>query len=100
MSSDRHPDHIIYACWVLWLIGFTEIEISGRLGLRKKQVSGLINQSPYSGRAMMTDEQRQAHYVTLKSKRYRQDGEPRDRGMIAFFPETVRPLRGKQKKVA
>jgi len=63
------------------------------VGLRKGQVSGLINQSGYRDRVNMGDEKRQEAYVDLISKRYDEDGNPIDRGLLKGLPEHVLPLK-------
>lgn len=91
----RHPDHIIYCVWILWLVGFSESKIGMAVGLRKGQVSGLINQSDYRNRAAMGDEKRQDEYVKLLSKRYDKDGQPIDQGLLRNLPEHVLKLKRK-----
>lgn len=91
----RHPDHIRYVCWILWVCGFSERHIGMATGLRKGQVSGIINLSAYRNRAAMGDDKRQAEYVALLSKRYDEDGQPIDKGMLRGLPEYVLKLKRK-----
>lgn len=96
MSRPSQPDHVIYSIWILWLIGFTEAEIADRLGLKsRKVVSGIVGRSDYANRSSMAIDERQAAYEALRKVRYEASGEPRDRGLIAYMPEFVRPLRPK-----
>ena len=89
----KHPEGVIYSVWVLWLIGFSEMQIAQQVRLRKGQVSGLVNQSGYRNRKAMGDDKRQEAYVDLLSKRYDEQGNPIDEGRLRNLPDTVMKLR-------
>ena len=94
-SHIRHPDHIRLAVWILWLVGFSESQIGRAVSLRKGQISGIINSSGYRNRAAMGDDRRQSEYVALLSKRYDENGQPIDRGLLKGLPEYVLKLKRK-----
>ncbi len=61
-----HPDDVIFTTYVLWLKGHTAVFIGAYVGLRRKQVDGLVARSPFSDRANMDDEMRQSHLDHLR----------------------------------
>lgn len=91
----RHPDHIRLAVWILWLVGFSESQIGKAVSLTKGQISGLVNSSGYRNRSAMGDDKRQEAYVALLSKRYDENGQPIDQGLLRNLPEHVLKLRRK-----
>jgi hypothetical protein len=94
----RHSDRTNYVVWVLWIIGMSERGISEATGKRKKQISGIVNRSPYPNRSAMTDKERQAALDELLLVRIGEDGKPIDGGILDRVPHKIIPLRGKQVK--
>lgn len=83
--------------YVLWLIGFSQRAIAASIGLRTKQVAGIVSGSKeYCDRAAMSDEQRAAFLAELLAIRVGDDGAKLDRGMLDRVPLRLRPLGGRQ----
>ncbi len=87
-----------YIAWVMWVVGFSEKSIAVSLGIRRKQVAGLVNRSPYPNRSAMSDAERQAALNDLLSMRTGEDGKPIDGGRLVNVPTTIVPLRKAQKR--
>lgn len=77
----RHGDRVKYAACVLWLIGHSERAIAAVLGLRTKQVAGIIGRSEYAGRAFMPEEIRTEKLKELQDIRF-EDGKALDGGLL------------------
>ena len=87
----RHDDAQKYTIYVLWLIGLSERSIGITMGLRPKQVAGIIGRSEYKCRSSMTDQERKMLLAELKAIRL-EDGTPLDGGKLNKISWEVRPL--------
>lgn len=99
LSSIRrqHTDGEKYTVYVFWVMGHTERVIARVMGLRPKQIAGIIAKSEYRNRSEMTDLERQAKLVELEDIRF-EDGIPLDGGILSKVVWGILPLQGKQKK--
>lgn len=88
----RHGEDVRYVAYVLWLVGFTERSISIALGLRRKQVAGMIDGSEYRNRSAMSVEERQAKLDELKEVRFDDEGNALDRGRLDRCTFVAKPL--------
>ncbi|QPC87100.1 hypothetical protein GA830_10375 [Mesorhizobium sp. NBSH29] len=92
-----HADRTIYIVYVLWMIGHSHRTIAAALGMRSKQVAGIIHNSKvYRGRAAMTDDERRQHLEDLRVIRAGDDGQTIDNGALDRIPFKVRPLKARQ----
>lgn len=81
-----------YVVWVLWLIGYSQRAIAAAVGLRTKQVAGIIyNSGEYRDRASMTEEERASKLDELAAIRI-EDGVKLDGGALDRVPFAIRPL--------
>lgn len=87
----RHDDAQKYVIYVLWLIGHSERTIARTLGLRTKQVAGIISRSEYTGRSSMSDQEREILLGELREIRF-EDGVPLDGGKLDKIPWEIRTL--------
>ena len=94
----RHSDRDCYTVYVLWMIGYPARAIGSALGLRTKQVAGIIHNSEYKSRATMTDEEIRAVLADLERNRYDEQGWPIDGGRLDCIKFTPRPLTGRQQR--
>jgi hypothetical protein len=94
----RHSDRDCYTIYVLWMIGYPARAIASALGLRVKQVAGIIHNSEYKNRAAMTDEEIRAVLADLERNRYDEQGWPIDGGRLDRIKFTPRPLTGRQRR--
>lgn len=97
-GNGKHSDRDVYVAWVLWLIGMSEPKIATVLMKRPKQISGIINRSPYTNRSAMSDDERQNKLNELLLIRIDSSGQPVDGGLLDRIPMKVIQLRGRQKK--
>ena len=77
----RHEDRIRYIVYVLWMIGHSQRAIAAALGLRTKQVAGLIHRSDYQNRAAMSDAEIASKLQDLEAIRFDDQGIPLDGGI-------------------
>lgn len=76
-----YSDRLKYTIYVLWLHGYSYGKCAAytspfaRESLSNTQIGSIIRRSPYHGRKLMSDEERQKHLDILKSNRL-------DRGAI------------------
>lgn len=89
---NKHSETRTYICYVLWIKGHTETAIAKWLGLRRKQVAGIINRAPFKRRALMTDAERQQELDKLKAIQTRDDGSLRCGGRLNVFDWQIEPL--------
>jgi hypothetical protein len=87
----RHTDPDKYVIFVLWLKGYSERSISYVMGMRVKQIAGIIGRSEYKGRTGMTDHARRMVLMELKAIRY-EDGIPLDGGKLDNVGWDLLPL--------
>lgn len=98
MPRQKHPDDILFCVYALFLKGHTETTVAAMLGLTRKQVSGIVNRSPYRGRAAMDDATRQAALSQLKAIHYDPDEKSlRCGGRLKAFEFTIEPLAADQR---
>lgn len=64
-----HTDRTKYVIYVLWLQGQTAASIGAMTRMRRKQVLGIVQRSPYFRRGEMKDEERQALLIDLMDVR-------------------------------
>jgi hypothetical protein len=92
-----HTDSQRYVIYVLWLIGFSQRAIGTAVGLRTKQVAGILeNAADYRDRAGMGDTRRAELLAELVAIRVGEDGSKLDRGILDRVPFTIRPLNARQ----
>lgn len=96
----RHDEATRYSVFVLWLIGHPESSIALFLGLRRKQVAGVIADSEYAGRASMTDSTRAAKLQELVAIRFLAGPKPLDGGLLDKVPFEIKPLAARQRRAA
>lgn len=87
----RHGDATRYCVYVLWIIGYSVRSIAIILGLRTKQVAGIIAKSDYSNRSAMTDQERKLVLADLEDIR-NDDGAPLDGGLLDKIKWEILPL--------
>lgn len=87
----RHTDPDKYVVFVLWMKGYSERSISYVMGMRVKQIAGIIGRSEYKGRSMMTDHERRMRLMELKEIRM-DDGYPLDGGKLNNIDWELLPL--------
>jgi hypothetical protein len=91
----RHTDPDRYVIYVLWMVGYSERSIAFVMGMRVKQIAGIIGRSEYKGRSTMTDHERRMRLLELKEIRM-DDGFPLDRGKLNGIDWELLPLGKKQ----
>lgn len=89
-------DRVRYIVYVLYLGGFSLSMIGTRVGLRTKQVAGVVANSEFTNRAAMTLDERNAKLAELKAIRRGEDGRDLDGGILTEEAFTARPLKGRQ----
>lgn len=87
----RHADPDKYVIFVLWLVGYSERSIAIVMGMRVKQIAGIVGKSEYAGRANMTDQERRKLLSELKDIRM-DDGFPLDGGKLNRISWELLPL--------
>ena len=98
MPARRHSDDILFCVYALFLKGHSEATVAAFMKLTVKQVSGIINRSPYRGRAGMPDSDRQRHLTNLKTIHFdRQANRLRCGGRLERFDFDIQPLAGDQR---
>lgn len=95
---EKYTEAQRYVCWVLWVTGFSIPMIAKVLGLRNKQVAGLVTRSPYPNRSALTEEERQKSLDELLAVRIGDDGRPIDGGLLENPPRKIIPLQDRQVK--
>ena len=92
-----HGEALKYQVYVLWVKGHGLSTIAAWMGLRPKQVAGLVDRGPYPNRSAMKDEERQAALEELRSIRFgASDGQPLDGGRFDRFAWKIEPLTKEQ----
>lgn len=91
-----HTDRVVYVACVLWMIGHSQRSIARALGLRPKQVSGIIENAGFLGRASMSDGERAKQLADLEQIRFGEDGTPLDGGALNRIPFKIRALDARQ----
>lgn len=87
-----------YVAYCLWLKGHTMPMIAHWLGVRTKQVAGIIARSNWPDRSSMTDADRQQALDELRQIRLDKGGEPLDGGLLNRFVWIIEPLEKVQRR--
>ena len=93
----RHGDQTQFVVLVLWIAGFSAGVIAAQVGLRRSQVLGVVNRSPFAKRSTMSDRERQSELDTLRAVRSEDGGPPLDGGVLANFDWKIQPISDRRK---
>ncbi|MBN9235143.1 MULTISPECIES: hypothetical protein [Phyllobacteriaceae] len=96
----RHDDAVRYVTYVMWLVGYSQRSIAFALGMRTKQVAGIIENSEYRARSSMSDEDRTAKLSELEAIRLDDAGAKLDGGILDRIGFTARPLDRRQSRAS
>ena len=95
MGKQVHTEAELYAVYVLWLRGLSQMQIAARLDKRRAQVTGIIDRSPYRNRSVMTDGERQKHLDVLLANRAAKE-DTLDKGLLVPRDFRIAHLEGNQ----
>lgn len=93
-----HSERTIYIVYVLWMIGHSQRTIAISMGLRTKQVSGIVYNSPYNDRASMSSDAVRSALADLKAIRFGADKVPIDGGALNKIAFEPKPLTARQQR--
>lgn len=94
----KHPSTIKFVAYALWLKGHSMPMIAHWLGIRTKQVAGIVARSAWPNRSSMTDAERQAALDELKQIRLDKSGTSLDGGLLNQFVWKIEPLERVQQR--
>lgn len=93
-----HKSGTKFIAYALWLKGHSMPMIAHWLGIRTKQVAGIIARSAWPNRSAMTDEERQQALDELYQIRLDKNGQPLDEGVLNRFVWKIEPLERVQQR--
>lgn len=93
-----HSSGVKFTAYALWLKGHSMPMIAHWLGVRTKQVAGIIARSDWPNRSAMSDEERQQALDELKQIRLDKNGASLDQGLLNKFVWKIEPLEKVQQR--
>lgn len=93
-----HTSGMKFVAYALWLKGHSMPMIAHWLGVRTKQIAGIIARSQWPNRSRMTDAERQQALTELEQIRLDKYGEPIDGGVLNRFTWVIEPLERDQRR--